>query len=241
MRAYPMPSAFLTSLLASPERVIMELKPRDGHGRDLLGARRPADVVADFVRAGAPCLSVVTGRWFGGDDRLLGETARIAGVPILKKDFITTDAQIAAAKSIGASAVLLTARILPRSILQRRIRAALREGLTPFVEVTSESELERVVHAEECAIAISNKDIAGRERDVPDLGRSLALLDAVRATGTPCPVSASGIDDPADAARLLDAGFEAVLVGTALLRTASVQRWVDELRRQRCPARAVET
>jgi indole-3-glycerol phosphate synthase len=230
------PNEFLASLLESPVRVIMELKTRDGDGRDLLGGRRPAEVVSEFLRAGAPCLSVVTGRWFGGDDRLLREVARTADVPILKKDFITTDAQIARAKALGASAVLLTARILPRTVLQRRIRGALRAGLTPFVEATTEAELENVVDGHACVVAINNKDIASRERDAPDLGRSLALLGAARATGTPCPVSASGIGDPAAAARLLDAGFAGVLVGTGLLRSAGAQGWVDELRRRRAGA-----
>jgi indole-3-glycerol phosphate synthase len=223
------PSEFLTSLAESPLPVIMELKPRDAHGRDLLGGRRPAEIVTDYLSAGAPCLSVVTGRWFGGTEELLRDTARLADVPILKKDFITTDAHIHRAKAQGASAVLLTARILPRAILQRRIRTALRAGLTPFVEAADAAELRAVVDGDGCVVAINNKDIAGRERGAPDLDRSVALLDAARATGTPCPVSASGIGNPAAAARLLDAGFAGVLVGTSLLRSAGAQRWVEDL------------
>jgi indole-3-glycerol phosphate synthase len=230
------PDEFLTSLLASPVGVIMELKPRDGHGRDLLAGRRPAEVAREYVRAGAPCLSVVTGSWFGGDERLLREIARVADVPILEKDFITTDERIARARALGASAVLLTAGILPRTILRRRIRGALREGVTPFVEVTTEAELEGVVEAEACVLAINNKDMASRERGAPVLERSLALLGAARATGTLCPVSASGIAHPAEAARLLDAGFAGLLVGTALLRSASPRQWIDEVGRHRAGA-----
>lgn len=76
-------------------------------------------------------------------------------------------------------------------------------------------------------IAVNNKDIKTRERDAGDLHRSLDLLPAVRATGTPAPVSASGINGPATAANLLDAGFAGLLVGTSLLRTRSPIAWMD--------------
>jgi len=228
-----MATSFLGSLLGSRVRVIMEIKRQDGHGEDLLRGRSVTDVLSAYRSAAAPCLSVVTGRWFGGDDQLLDDVARLGALPILKKDFITRDSQIVAAKASGASAVLLTAGILPAQVLRRRIGTALREGLTPFVEAASEAELEAVVHGEQCIVAINNKDIRHRERDRADLDRSLALLGAARATGTPCPVSASGIEDPADAARLLDAGYEGVLVGSGLLRADSVSDWIGDLQCQR--------
>ncbi|MEU7607655.1 indole-3-glycerol-phosphate synthase, partial [Streptomyces sp. NPDC041003] len=62
-----------------------------------------------------------------------------------------------------------------------------------------------------------------------DVGRSLDLLPALRAAGVACPVSASGIDGPASAARLLDAGFGGLLVGTSLLRTGAPVEWVDAM------------
>ena len=233
-----MASPFITSVLESPVRVIMEVKPRDGHGCDLLRDRRAADMAVEYVRAGAPCVSVVTGRWFGGEDRLLREVACATDVPLLKKDFIRTDADLASAKALGASAALLTAGILPRRILRRRIATALREGLTPFVEVASEAELEHVIEPAACVIAINNKEIASRERDAGNLDRSFSLLDAAQSIGTSCPVSASGVQTPTDAARLLNAGFAAVLVGTSLLRAASVERWVDEMQLNRVRPRA---
>jgi len=63
------------------------------------------------------------------------------------------------ARSIGASAVLLTARILAKSTLQHMIETTLRHELTPFVEIADHEELASVVHAEECIVAINNKDI----------------------------------------------------------------------------------
>ncbi|RSS83346.1 indole-3-glycerol-phosphate synthase [Streptomyces sp. WAC06614] len=219
--------SFLDALLASPTPVVMEVKRRDSHGYDLLGGRTPAAIVAAYETAGAPCISVVTGRWFGGSPALLRDVAAMTDLPLLQKDFITRKDQIRGAKELGASAVLLTAALLPDTSMRTLVTECLLAGLTPFVEVTSEAELELVPHASQCVIAVNNKDIKTRERGAGDLGRSLDLLPAVRATGTPCPVSASGIDGPATAAGLLDAGFGGLLVGTSLLRTGSPAAWVD--------------
>jgi indole-3-glycerol phosphate synthase len=208
---------FVDALLAAPRPVIAEVKRQDAGGSDLLAGRTVASVVADYEAAGAPCLSVVTGRWFGGSEDTLRSVVALTDRPVLQKDFLTRRSQLVRARELGASAVLLTAGLLPLSALATLVGQALALGLVPFVEVTTEAEIAAVPHPGDCVIAVNNKDIKGRERDDGDLDRSLALLPAVRATGTPCPVSASGIATPADAARLLDAGYAGLLVGTALL------------------------
>ncbi|MDX3539078.1 indole-3-glycerol-phosphate synthase [Streptomyces sp. MB09-01] len=220
---------FLEALLASVTPVVMEVKRRDAHGYDMLGGRTPAAIVGAYETAGAPCISVVTGRWFGGSPALLRDVAALTGLPLLQKDFITRKDQIRTAKELGASAVLLTAALLPASSMRTLVTECLLAGLTPFVEITTEAELETVHHPEECVVAVNNKDIKARERGAGDLGRSLDLLPAVRAAGAACPVSASGIDGPASAARLLDAGFAGLLVGTSLLRTGAPVEWVDAM------------
>ncbi|MCA1682966.1 MAG: indole-3-glycerol-phosphate synthase [Actinobacteria bacterium] len=233
-----MPSRFTEALLTSPLPVIMEVKRRDGNGVDLLGGRTISRVVADYVAAGAPCISVVTGRWFGGEEAMLPEVVGLTDLPILKKDFITRESQIVAAKAAGASAILLTARILPRSSFQKLIGTILRHDLTPFVEVADHDELETVVHAEECIVAINNKDIRHQEKDAGDLDLSRSLLEATIATGTPCPVSASAISDPREAAELIDAGFKGLLIGAGLLLSASVETWVADFQAHLAATRA---
>ena len=130
--------------------IIMEVKRSDGEGAELMGERTIAEIVGQYVDAGAPCISVVTGRWFGGDDDMLREVAGLTDRPLLKKDFITREKQIVAAKEMGASAVLLTAKILPAKTFQHLIELALSHGLTPFVEVVDQAELDSVIHPEDC-------------------------------------------------------------------------------------------
>ena len=164
---------------------------------------------------------------------MLRDVAELTDLPLLQKDFITRESQIAAAKELGASAILLTAQILPKSALPKLIETTLGHGLTPFVEVIDEDELGRVIHAEDCVVAVNNKDIRNQERDAGDIDVSRAMLEAVLGSGTPCPVSASAITDPKVGAELIAAGFKGLLIGTGLLRSGSVQGWVDEFEAHR--------
>lgn len=233
-----MASPFADALLAGRVPIIMEVKRSDGEGAELIGERTIPDIVAQYLAAGAPCISVVTGRWFGGSDAMLEEVAGLTDLPLLKKDFITREKQIVAAKEMGASAVLLTAKILPAKTFQHLIELALEHGLTPFVEVVDEAELDSVIHPTDCVIAVNNKDINTREREPGDIDTSRSLLEATIRAGTPCPVSASAILDPRIAAELIDAGFKGLLIGTGLLRADSIQAWVDEFERHRADLRA---
>ncbi|MFH9015689.1 indole-3-glycerol-phosphate synthase [Streptomyces sp. NPDC017943] len=220
---------FTDALLAAPRPVVMEVKRRDADGTDLLGARSVSELVAAYEKAGAPCVSVVTGRWFGGSEALLEEVAAATRLPLLRKDFLTSRRQLERSRELGASAVLLTVRLLPRGVLARLVDHALDLALTPFVEVADAAEAAAVPRADRCVVAVNNKDITTRERLPGDLDRSSTLLPAVRATGTRCAVSASGITDPTDAARLLDAGFQGLLVGTGLLRAPHPAHWCAAL------------
>src|SRR5215831_7001867 len=132
---------FVEALRGGATPVIAELKRRGADGHDLFGGRPVGQVVAEYERAGAPCLSVVTGRWFGGTPDLLDDVTRYTELPVLLKDFITRDSQLEWARRHGASAVLLTAALLTSQVLRKLVRQALRHGLTPFVEVASETEI----------------------------------------------------------------------------------------------------
>ncbi|CRK58158.1 Indole-3-glycerol phosphate synthase [Alloactinosynnema sp. L-07] len=220
---------FTEALAAGSPPVIAEIKPRTADGEDLLRGRTPTAIAAAYADAGAACLSVVTGRWFGGTVDLLREVTAASPLPVLQKDFITRDAHIETAADCGAAAVLLTVKLLTATSMRRLVDAAIGHGITPFVEVTDEAEIAIVPRAAECVIAVNNKDISTRERTPADLRRGADLLATVQATGTPYPVSASGIEHPAQAASLLAAGYRGLLVGTGLLRATDPAEWFGTL------------
>ncbi|PPF66087.1 indole-3-glycerol phosphate synthase [Rathayibacter tritici] len=213
----PSQSRFIDAVLDSDCPLIMEVKRRSADGEDLMLGRTPTELVELFERGGAPCISVVTGRWFGGDGQLLAEVAAATDRPILQKDFLTRHDQLERSAEAGVSAVLLTVQLLHRDSLSSLIDHSLAVGLTPFVEAVSAAEIAMIPRAEECVIAVNNKQIRDRESGPVDLPRSLKMIDLVIATGTRLPVSASGIDTPETVERLVSAGYKGLLVGTSLL------------------------
>jgi len=222
---------FTKTLVEAEVPVIGEIKLRSSDGVPLLGDRSVEQVLDTYRDNGIECVSVVTGRWFGGTADLLRRVTEHTGLPVLQKDFLTRRAQLMAARDQGAAAVLLTASVLSADVLNRLAESALALGLTPFVEIVDDRELAALRCPEECVVAVNNKDIKNRERDQGDLRRSTGLLAALRAAGVRCAVSASGITSPAAGAELIAAGYNGLLVGTGLLTAASPGAWLTEFRR----------
>src|SRR2546430_8470131 len=105
--------------------IVAEIKPSTPEHGDLLRGRRIEDIVAAYEAAGAACISVVTGRWFGGSSHLLEQVAAATKLPILQKDFLVTAAAMARSAAMGASAGPLTSPLLSRPAPLPRVYAGL--------------------------------------------------------------------------------------------------------------------
>lgn len=209
--------SFAEALAASATPVITEIKPASPKVGTLLGERSVRCIAAAYASAGAPCLSVTTGRWHGGSIEMIADMAAVSGLPVLRKDFLTTRRHLEDSLAAGASAVLLTCALLRQEDITRLAAMALELGLTPFVEAASERELEGLALSEGSILAINNRDIRQQERDDGGISRSLELLDRARDAYSGMIVSASGMLCPDDVTAVRQAGFDGALIGTALL------------------------
>jgi indole-3-glycerol phosphate synthase len=217
--------------------VIAEIKARRHGGIDLLRGRDAVQIARAYQLAGAAALSVVTSPWFGGRMAMLEELAAAdLGLPILRKDMISTEKAIQASKRAGASAVLLVLPLLGIDRLAAMLAAARGEIIEPFVEVATRQEIEQVREIHDGIVAINNADIKTNEVEGADISRSMRLID--RRDHRPW-VSASRIGSPAEVALLAAAGFDGVLVGTHLLLAddlrAETERFVAAARVKDAP------
>ena len=217
---------FLTRLIGARASgnlpVIAEIKAYTPAAGDLLRQRPAEEIAEQYQRAGMACLSVVTGQWFGGSPALLERVASATALPILRKDFIASRSAIERSKALGAAAVLLTKKLVTATVLKRLAEYALVLGLTPFIEVGSASELQGLKLDHDVILAVNNRNISVKETDAGDIVTSLSLLDAARTSGAGAVVSASAINSAGEARQLLDAGFDGLLIGTALLRASDL-------------------
>jgi indole-3-glycerol phosphate synthase len=174
----------------------------------------PAAIGASYARHGAACLSVLTDeRFFQGAPEHLQAARQASGLPVLRKDFIVDEYQIAQARAWGADCILLIVAALDARRLRELEAAAQSFGMAVLVEVHDAHELEAALQLETALIGINNRDL--RTFDV-SLRTTLDLLPAI-GTGR-LVITESGIAHAADVATLRAAGVHAFLVGEAFMR-----------------------
>ncbi len=225
--------SFSAAILTENERgfaaVIPDIKcvsPKEG---DLLRGRDPVKAARSLVSLGAPALSVVTERErFGGSPQLLRDIAKSAGVPLLRKDFITDEKALEETAALGASAVLLICSMLDGKRLTLLYRSAIALGLEPLVETHTANDLELAKSLGAKLIGINNREIATLELDDGGPSRTAELAGGIPKSAVL--VSESGILTPEDAKTAVSSGANAVLVGTALWKADDMADMYRSLR-----------
>ncbi len=214
--------------LAAGERlaVISEVKRRSPSKGDLDVGLDPAKLARSYAEGGAACLSVLTDEeFFGAQPGDLATAREAAGLPALRKDFTVSERDVLDARLMGADAVLLIAAALSDDELRRFHHLALEVGLDVLVEVHDEAELDRVLPFGPRVVGVNQRDLVTFEVDTERAVRVAPCIPdgVVR-------VAESGITGPADAAVLAAAGYDALLVGEALVRSGTPSAAVDALR-----------
>ena len=210
----PLPRDFAGALGGTVLSCIAEIKRRSPSKGDLDPDLQPELVAKEYVAGGAACLSVLTDSdYFGGSRADLAAAREASGLPVLRKDFTVQEADVVDARLMGADAVLLIVAALDDDSLRRCAARAGDLGLAAVVEVHDERELERALAAGARIVGVNQRDLRTFQVD-PE--RACALATEIPADVIA--VAESGIRDAADARRLADAGYDAILVGEALVR-----------------------
>ena len=149
-------------------------------------------------------------------------------IPVLYKNFVIDEFQLYEAALCGASAVLLIAACLSRSLCGNLIEKAHSIGLEVLLEMHSEPELEYADLGPDLC-GINNRNLGSFITDVENSFRLAERLpkEAVK-------VSESGISDPATVRALRQAGFRGFLIGENFMKTSdpglSLRDFIAKLR-----------
>jgi len=207
-------AALRTAGASEAVAVIGEFKRRSPSARELASEADPVAVTTVYEEGGAAAISVLTdGPHFGGSLTDLEKVSGAVSVPVLRKDFLLDPIQVLEARAAGADAVLLISRILDDSRLRDLLAAVQAHGMTPLVEVHDRRELDRAVEADARVIGVNARDLASLEIDLEAARELLGQVPPDRIA-----VAESGVAGPEDVADLGEAGADAVLVGTWLMR-----------------------
>jgi indole-3-glycerol phosphate synthase len=204
---------FRAALAAPGIGVIAEIKRRSPSKGDLAPDLVAAVLAKAYADGGADCLSVLTDvEFFGGSVDDLAESRAACDLPVLRKDFTVSEADVYDARAMGADAVLLIVAALSPAELSAFRLLAHQLDMAALVEVHDEEELQRALDAGAKLVGVNQRDLRTFEVDTARAER----LAAAMPPGV-VKVAESGIRNADDVTRLAGAGYDAVLVGESLV------------------------
>jgi indole-3-glycerol phosphate synthase len=218
---------FAAALLARPPAIIAEIKKASPSKGLLAPDFDPRRLARDYQAGGAACLSVLTDREFfqGSLENLEAARAEVS-LPVLRKDFTTSDYHVAEAAAHGADAILLIAAILSEAQMRDYRELAESYGMAALVEVHADDELDAALASGARIVGVNNRNLRTFEVTLETAVR----LNARIPEGI-IKVAESGIHDAADVHRLSASGFHAFLVGEHLVKSGDPRAALENLRR----------
>ena len=220
----PVRSAKTALAPRSQVHIISEIKRRSPSKGPLADIPEPVVLAGHYERGGASAISVLTeGRQFGGSLTDLAAVSENAGVPILRKDFISSEYQIVEARAHGADWVLLIMAGLDDEDVIELMSVANQWGMAALVETHSRREVERAVECGAEIIGINARDLTTFDVDHNLFGSLVELIPegVIR-------VAESAVANSQDVARYREQGAHAVLVGEALVTGSDPESRVRE-------------
>lgn len=221
----PFTEALVAAGTSTRLAVISEIKRRSPSKGDLDLTLDPASVAHEYESGGAACLSILTDQeFFGGSAEDLQDARAACSLPVLRKDFTVSAADVCDARLMGADAILLIVAALTSQELSAFLGLAGRLSMAALVEVHDGSELRQALDAGATLVGVNQRDLRTFEVD-----HELAVFLGPTFPPDVVSVAESGIRGADDAARLAAAGYDGVLVGETLVRSGDRRAAVAEL------------
>ncbi|MEO1928093.1 MAG: indole-3-glycerol phosphate synthase TrpC [Nautiliaceae bacterium] len=216
----------LTSTPDNPYRIIAEVKKASPSKGIIREDFDPVAIAKEYNEV-ADAMSILTEpHFFQGSLEYLKKINEFSKIPLLRKDFIVDEFQIAEAYAAGADFVLLIAKALRVEELKRLFDFAKGIGLEVLFEIHDEEDLQKALEVGADIIGFNHRDLKTFEMHM-DLSEKLIskLPEGVIV------VAESGINDFEVVKKLHKNRVDAYLVGEHFMRQRDIKKAVLKLKK----------
>jgi indole-3-glycerol phosphate synthase len=207
--------------------VIAEVKRASPSAGAIAPEADPVAQAAAYAAGGAAAISVLTEptHFRGSLEDLRAVAAEVTTTPLLRKDFLISDAQLVEARAAGADSVLLITSCLDDDELTTMLERARALGMEPLVETHDDADLARALATDARIVGVNARNLETLEVDVDAALRRLHAISGDRIA-----VLESGVKGREEATAAAAAGASAILVGETLMRAGDPAGAIRELR-----------
>ena len=206
---------FKKSLINSTIDIIAEIKRKSPSMGDILPNSSAKEIAYAYATNGASAISVLTDEpFFGGKLEYISDVKAEVKIPVLRKDFIISEYQIWESYFSGTDAILLIADVLEFNKMKNLYDLARELGLHVLVETHDLELIPSIVKLNPEIVGINCRNLKNMETDLNWFAQAIDLLPS-----NSVKVAESGIFKNSELEFVESLGFDAVLIGTSLMKT----------------------
>tara|TARA_B100001971_G_scaffold210837_1_gene237166 strand:- start:250 stop:1038 length:789 start_codon:yes stop_codon:yes gene_type:complete len=183
-----------------------------------------------MLKGGAVALSVLTEpkQFLGSLDNFM-KVREAIDLPLLMKDIIVSKKQLDVAPKIGADVILLIQTLFDKRkckhTVEKMIEYAHSKDLQVLLEIHNKEEFEKAIQSKADLIGINNRNL---ESFSVDISTTQTILES-KNKNNKIIISESGIHSAKDLRLLKQAGVDAYLVGTSIMKSGNIRSKVRDL------------
>jgi len=204
--------------------LISEIKPKSPSEGNLREIQDPITIAKTMQEYGASCISVLTEPYyFGGNIENLFKISENVSIPLLRKDFITSEEEIEESYNYNADAVLIIIGLVKEKA-GKLFEKCKEIGMEALIEVHTEEEVQFALDIGAEIIGINNRNLNTMQTDISTTERLRKLIPQNKIV-----ISESGIKNRNDAEYIALHKINAILVGSTIMKSTNIGSMIENL------------